>query len=342
MLSAWIIDTTYFLPDILIDNERINTEHPEWSVDKISVKTGIEKRYYAKADQTSGDLAYLAAAQFFEKGIIEKGAVDFLILCTQSPDYFLPTTACILQDKLGLNKSIGAFDFNLGCSGFVYGLGIAKGLICSGQAKNVLLITAETYSKFIHPNDKKNKTIFGDAASATLISAKPSSRLLSGEILNFSYGTDGSGANHLIVKNGGLRNIVKGSATDVYDADNEFHSNDDYLFMDGKQIFDFTVFNVPGLVDSCLQKNDVSPEEIDLYIFHQANQFMMDRVRKMSKIPSEKFYIFIKETGNTVSSTIPIALSHALENKAISKGNNVVLCGFGVGLSMAAVLVKYS
>jgi len=341
MPSAWIIDTTYFLPDILIDNEQINTEHPEWSVDKISVKTGIEKRWYAKDDQTSGDLAYLAAEQFFEKGIIEKSAVDFLILCTQSPDYFLPTTACILQDRLGLSKSIGAFDFNLGCSGFVYGLGIAKGLISSGQANNVLLITAETYSKFINPNDKKNKTIFGDAASATLISSTPSATYSSGEILNFSYGTDGSGAEHLMVKNGGLRNIQKGTSADVY-VDDEFHSNDDYLFMDGKKIFDFTVFNVPGLVNSCLQKNAVSPEEVDLYIFHQANQFMLDRVRKMSKIPAEKFYVFMKETGNTVSSTIPIALSHALENNAINKGNNVLLCGFGVGLSMGAVLIKYS
>jgi 3-oxoacyl-[acyl-carrier-protein] synthase-3 len=341
MPSAWIIDTTYFLPDILIDNEQINAEHPEWSVDKISVKTGIEKRWYAKDDQTSGDLAFLAAEQFFEKGIIEKSAIDFLILCTQSPDYFLPTTACIIQDRLGLSKSIGAFDFNLGCSGFVYGLGIAKGLISSGQANNVLLITAETYSKFINPNDKKNKTIFGDAATATLISSTPSATHPSGEILNFSYGTDGSGAEHLIVKNGGLRNIQKGMATDVYVGD-EFHSNDDNLFMDGKKIFDFTVFNVPGLVNSCLQKNTVSPEDVDLYIFHQANQFMLDRVRKMSNIPAEKFYVFIKDTGNTVSSTIPIALSHALDNNAISKGNKVLLCGFGVGLSMGAVLVKYS
>src|SRR3954467_5614386 len=113
MDSAYIIDTSYFLPEILIDNEKINTEHPEWSVDKISAKTGIEKRYYAAANQTSGDLAYIAAEQFFNKGTIERNKVDFLILCTQSPDYFLPTTACILQDRLGLNKSIGAFDFNL-------------------------------------------------------------------------------------------------------------------------------------------------------------------------------------------------------------------------------------
>ncbi|SFE26931.1 3-oxoacyl-[acyl-carrier-protein] synthase-3 [Chitinophaga sp. CF118] len=340
MHSAYIIDTTYFLPEILIDNERINAEHPEWSVDKISAKTGIEKRYYAKEDQTSGDLAYIAAEQFFEKGIIEKSKVDFLILCTQSPDYFLPTTACILQDRLGLSKGIGAFDFNLGCSGFVYGLGIAKGLVSSGQAKNVLLITAETYSRFINPNDKKNKTIFGDAATATLISSEPVLGKPVGKILHFSYGTDGSGAKHLIVKNGALRNMQKGNAADVYVAD-EFYSNDDYLFMDGKQIFDFTVFNVPGLVNNCLQKNEVTLEDIDLYIFHQANEFMLDRVRRMCKIPAEKFYIFIKDTGNTVSSTIPIALNHALENNVISKGNKVLLCGFGVGLSMGATLLEY-
>jgi 3-oxoacyl-[acyl-carrier-protein] synthase-3 len=338
MHSAYIIDTTYFLPEILVDNEKINAEHPEWSVDKIGAKTGIEKRYYAAEDQTSGDLAYIAAEQFFNKGIIEKNEVDFLILCTQSPDYFLPTTACILQDRLGLSKKIGAFDFNLGCSGFVYGLGIAKGLISSGQAKNVLLITAETYSKFINPNDKKNKTIFGDAASVTLISSQPATS--AGKILNFSYGTDGSGAKHLMVKNGGLRNIQKGDGKDVYVGD-EFYSNDDYLFMDGKEIFDFTVFNVPGLVNDCISKNEISPEDVDLYIFHQANQFMLERARRMSKIPAEKFYIYIKDSGNTVSSTIPIALHHAMENNVIRKGNKVLLCGFGVGLSMGATLIEY-
>jgi len=338
MHSAYIIATSYFLPGILVDNEKINAEHPEWSVDKISAKTGIEKRYYAAEDQTSGDLAYIAAEQFFNKGIIEKGKVDFLILCTQSPDYFLPTTACILQDRLGLSKKTGAFDFNLGCSGFVYGLGIAKGLISSGQAKNVLLITAETYSKFIHPNDKKNKTIFGDAASVTLISSQ--SNAGAGEILNFSYGTDGAGAKHLMVKNGGLRNIHKGNGEDIYEGD-EFYSNDDYLFMDGKEIFDFTVFNVPGLVNDCISKNEISPEDVDLYIFHQANQFMLERARRMSKIPAEKFYIYIKDSGNTVSSTIPIALHHAMENNVIRKGNKVLLCGFGVGLSMGATLIAY-
>jgi 3-oxoacyl-[acyl-carrier-protein] synthase-3 len=338
MHSAYIIDTTYFLPEILVDNEKINAEHPEWSVDRISAKTGIEKRYYATENQTSGDLAYIAAEQFFEKGIIEREEVDFLLLCTQSPDYFLPTTACILQNRLGLSKKTGAFDFNLGCSGFVYGLGIAKGLISSGQANNVLLITAETYSKFINPNDKKNKTIFGDAASVTLISSQTATG--AGKILQFSYGTDGAGAKHLMIKNGGFRNIQRGNGEDIYVGD-EFYSNDDYLFMDGKEIFDFTVFNVPGLVNDCINKNEISPEEVDLYIFHQANQFMLERVRRMSKIPAEKFYIYIKDSGNTVSSTIPIALNHALKNNVIRKGNKVLLCGFGVGLSMGATLIEY-
>ena len=340
MPSAYIIDSTYYLPETLIDNEKINAEHPEWSVGKISAKTGIEKRYYAGEDQTSADLACLAAERLFEKGIVRKGDVDFLILCTQSPDYFLPTTACILQDRIGLGKKTGAFDFNLGCSGFVYGLGIAKGLISSGQATNVLLLTAETYSRMIHPDDKKNKTLFGDAASATLISSQPVAGQLNGEIQQFSYGTDGSGAGHLIVKNGAFRSRKTGSAEDVYAGD-EFHSNDDYLFMDGKEIFDFTVFNVPGLVNDCLEKNTLSQDDIDLFIFHQANQFMLDRVRKMSHIPAEKFYVSLRDTGNTVSATIPIAMGHAMQNEVIRAGNKVLLCGFGVGLSMGATVITY-
>jgi len=340
MPDAFLIQTAYYLPEELLSNEKINAAHPEWSIDKIASKTGIENRYYASTNQTSGDLAAEAAKRLFEKGAVSRDEIDFLILCTQSPDYFLPTTACILQDRLGLRKEIGAFDFNLGCSGFVYGLGVAKGLIASGQAKNVLLLTAETYSKFIHPNDKKNKTIFGDAAAATFISATPRPDMPSGKILDFAYKTDGSGAEHLIVKNGAFRNRQTGVAEDVY-AEDEFFSNDDYLFMDGKQIFDFTAFNVPKLIKDCLSKNALETGNIDVFIFHQANQYMLDTVRRMSKIPPEKFYLFMKDCGNTVSSTIPIALGNALEQQVVTQGKKVLLSGFGVGLSMGATVLEY-
>src|SRR6185312_12917425 len=162
MNKTYINAIEYYLPELILDNAAISESHQEWSIEKISAKTGIFERHIAGKDEFSSDMAVKAAEKLFKSQKIDRADVDFIILCTQSPDYFLPTTACILQERLNLSKNIGAFDFNLGCSGFIYGLGICKGLIETGQAKNILLITSEAYSKFIHKDDKSNKTLFGD------------------------------------------------------------------------------------------------------------------------------------------------------------------------------------
>ena len=339
MKKAYIKAIEYYLPEEVLNNEAINKAHPEWSIDQIATKTGIYERHIAGENEFSSDLAVKSAERLFESGAIDRKAIDFIILCTQTPDYFLPTTACILQERLQLRKNIGAFDFNLGCSGFVYGLGICKGLIATGQAENILLITAETYSKFIHPNDKSNKTLFGDGAAATLISADKTASEVAGEILDFVYSTDGSGSENLIVKNGGIRNRYQRAQT--IEDENGFVRNDDYLFMDGKAIFNFTAFEVPNLIQKALAKNEVRMEEIELFILHQANRFMLETIRKRSAIPQEKFLIHVKNCGNTVSSTIPIALYEALKQKRIKSGDKVLLCGFGVGLSAAGVVICY-
>ena len=151
-------------------------------------------------------MAIKAAEKLFSEYQIDRSIIDFIMLCTQSPDYYLPTSACIIQNKFGLSTNIGAIDFNLGCSGFVYGLAMAKGLIKAGIAKNVLLLTSETYTKFIHEGDKSNRTIFGDAAAATLISTDGYAA-----IEEFDLGTDGNGSENLIVRNGGLRNQKTGN-----------------------------------------------------------------------------------------------------------------------------------
>jgi 3-oxoacyl-[acyl-carrier-protein] synthase-3 len=333
-MSAYIKAISYYLPKQILSNEFLNEKFPEWSADKISSKTGIFERRISGENEFASDMGFEAANKMFEEWNIRREDVDFLLFCTQSPDYFLPTTACILQDKLGLNTSIGALDFNLGCSGYVYGLSLANGLIQSKAARNVLLITAETYSKFINPIDKSNRTIFGDAASATLISSE------SGfcEIGNFSFGTDGSGSEHLIVKNGGIR-FREENGEDIYQ-DNVYLRNDDCLFMNGKAIFEFTAKKVPVLVEKTLFNNSQKIDDIDLFVFHQANKYMLNFIRKKIKIPESKFYLHLKNTGNTVSSTIPIALYHAQKEECF-KGN-VLLAGFGVGLSWAGVILKSS
>lgn len=331
-MKSFIKAISYYLPVNILSNEILNIEFPEWSVDKISAKTGIYERHIAGENEYAGDMALNAAKKLFEEWNINPETIDFILYCTQSPDHFLPTTACILQNQLGLNTSIGALDFNLGCSGYVYGLSLAKGLIMSNSAKNILLITSETYSKFINPKDKSNRTIFGDAASATLISAESGFA----EIGNFSFGTDGSGADFLIVKNGGIRNREM-VGENVFE-DEIYVRNDNNLFMDGKAIFNFSAQAVPILVDNTLKRNNYEIEDIDLFVFHQANRYMLNFIRKKINIPENKFYLYLEKCGNTVSSTIPIALYNANIDSRL-KGN-ILLAGFGVGLSWAGVIIN--
>jgi 3-oxoacyl-[acyl-carrier-protein] synthase-3 len=328
----------YFLPEGVLTNQTISEQHPEWAIEKISDKTGINTRHIAARDEFASDLALKAAEKLFATSHFDRSKVDFLLYCTQSPDYFLPTTACILQEKLQLNEAIGALDFNLGCSGYIYGLGLAKGLVASGQASNVLFITSETYSKFIHPDDKSNKTLFGDGAAATIVSADEASSL-SGDIGKFVYGTSGKGYDKLIVRNGGIRNKACIS-TPVY-TDSVFDHDDSHLYMDGAGIFNFTAFEVPKLIQKILATENITKDEVDLFVFHQANKYMLETVRKRCQIPAEKFYVNIAEVGNTVSSTIPIALKLAMEEEKIKPGMKVMLVGFGVGLSMGATLIRF-
>jgi 3-oxoacyl-[acyl-carrier-protein] synthase III len=338
-MKAFLTYSAYYLPEGRLTNEMINKDHPEWSVDKIANKTGIYSRPIAGENQFSSDLGIIAAQKLFTEDRINPFEIDYLLFCTQSPDYFLPTTACIIQDKLGLSKYAGALDFNLGCSGYVFGLSLAKGLIVSNQAKKVLLITAETYSKFIHELDRSNKTLFGDGATASIISATADSNL-SASIKDFVFYTDGSGFDKLIVKNGGMKGSSL-TAEDIFDEDGQFIRNDSNLYMDGKSIFEFTSFVVPSLIDKILTKNGLTNNDIDLFIFHQANEFMLQTVRKRCKIPEEKFFIFIKNCGNTVSSTIPIALKEAQIQGKVTKGNKVLIAGFGVGLSAGVSILEF-
>ena len=335
-MNAFLKHISVYLPATNLTNHDLSEVFPEWSVDKIGSKTGIDNRHITAADEYASDMAITVAKQLFHENNIDPSSIDFVILCTQSPDYFLPTTACIIQDKLGIPTSSGAFDFNLGCSGYIYGLGIAKGLIYAGIAKNILFLTAETYTKFIHPADKSNRTIFGDGATATIISADNGFA----EILDFDLGTDGKGAENLIVKRGGVRYPRTNSDEVTFDEYGNAR-NENYLFMNGTEIFNFTSQMVPGLVANVLAKNKCSIEDVSLFIFHQANKFMLTHLKKKIKIPDEKFYVDMEDCGNTVCSTIPIALQRAMSKTKLEKGSKVLLAGFGVGYSWGGCIVAF-
>ena len=332
MAKAFIKAISYIFPTTILKNSVLSEQFSNWSEDKIYEKTGIKQRYIAKDDEFASDLAVKAAEKLFAEHSISPGSIDFIIYCTQSPDYILPTTACILQERLGLSNHCGAFDINLGCSGYIYGLAISKGLIEASIAKNILFITSETYSKYIHPDDKGNRTIFGDAASATLISEDGIA-----EILNFDLGTDGSGASNLIIQDGGSRSKNGGQL--VNERQGERFNSSSHLYMNGPEIFAFTSKMVPVLVNRVLENNRVVKTDVDLYIFHQANKFILDFLRKKINIPKGNFFTHIENCGNTVSSTIPIALYEAIALK-LCKGN-VLLAGFGVGYSWGGVLLNF-
>lgn len=331
---AYIKGISYYLPEKVVTNEELLQEFPEWSVDKVAKKVGVNSRHLAGVSETAGDMAEKAARNLFAEYGVSPEEIDFILLCTQSPDYFLPSTACILQNRLGIPTSAGALDYNLGCSGCVYGMAMAKGLIAGGIAKNVLLLTAETYNKYLHPSDKSNRSIFGDGAAACLISTEGMA-----EIGDFSLGTDGSGAEKLIVRTGAAR---YGKPTGKSEVDDEGHTRyDDYLYMDGGGIFNFTLDAVPAMMKDILAKNSLTNDGVDYYVFHQANKFMLNTIRKVCVLPKDKFYVNLEETGNTVSSTVMIALKQCLDAGTIHKGMSVMVAGFGVGLSWGGTILKF-
>ena len=312
-MKVFIKTIAEYLPETILTNEELVKEFPEWSVEKVSGKIGIYQRHISGENETATDMAVKAAESLFaESESIYRNEIDYVLFCTQSPDYKLPTSAC------------------LGCSGYVYGLSIAKGLVCGGIARNVLLLTAETYTKYLHPQDKGNRTIFGDGASATIVSTEGFA-----EIGNFSLGTDGTGAENLIVKTLGSR--CPNRLNDLAFDESGNPKSSDYLFMNGSEIFNFTLEAVPALVKDTISKNELQFNDINLFVFHQANKYIMNFMRKKIKIEEPKFYYYLENVANTVSSTIPIALYHAKQENKLH--GNILLAGFGVGYSWGGVIL---
>lgn len=308
-MKAFIKDIAYYLPEKVLTNDVLSTLFPDWTAEKIAGKLGISERHIAAENETTTDMAVNAAEKLFSQGVVRREEIDFVLLCTQSPEFALPSSSCLIQNRLGLSRKCGAFDFNLGCSGYEYGLAVAKGLIATHAAQNVLLLTSETYTKYLAEDDKGNRTIFSDGASATVVSTDGFA-----EIGDCSLGTDGSGAEYLIVRKG------------------------EPLYMDGRAIFDFSSEVVPEMVADVLAKEGFQLDDVDLFVFHQANKYMINYIRKFLGIDKEKFYVCLEHVGNTVSSTIPIALVEARCEGRLR--GNVLLAGFGVGLSWGAVMIK--
>lgn len=325
----------YYLPPHKITNDELAELYnsPSWTAAKIYRKTGIQSRPIAK-DELTSDMAVNAAEKLCREHNIKVSDIDFVLLCTQSPDYFLPTTACIVQERLGIPTTAGALDYNLGCSGYVYGLAMAKSLLSAGVANNILLITSESYTRHINPLDRSTRTIFGDAASATILTQNDVSKI--GE---FVLGTDGKGAHNLIIPAGGMAMPkTNNTAVESIDESGNIRSQNN-LYMNGPEIFAFTLKTVPELIANVLSKNNMKINDVDYIILHQANKFILTTLRDKLELPEDKFCIDVEELGNTVSSTIPIAIKRAIDKNMISNGDKILIAGFGVGYSWGGTII---
>jgi len=318
-------------PERVETNEELQEAFPNWDMQLIYEKTGIAQRYVAAVDECSSDLGVKAAQKLFGRHAIDPSSIDFLLLCTQTPDYPLPTTACLMQDRLNLPKTCGAVDFNLGCSGYVYGLALADGLIRTGSVRRVLLITAETYTKFIHPEDRSLRTIFGDAATATLVHAVDEPT-----VFGYCYGTDGQGADTLLVTQGGHR------AAEAAHRPRHRQRWKSSLYMDGPELITFSVDAVPRLIANVLKATQLTRDDIQYYLLHQATLKMMEYLYERLDLTEKQAPIVLRDCGNTVSSTIPIVIDHMRCSGKLRPGVRSMLVGFGVGWSWAGCVWRES
>jgi len=335
--SAGIIASTFSLPAQTLTYEQLEERFGAQSMKKVLSGSGIRHRRVADNETTGADLAFQAATRLLNEFDISRDSIDLLIHCTQTPDHFLPTTACILHDRLKLSKQCAAFDINLGCSQYVYALAVAHGMIVAGTASRALVLTGDTLSKTLNPRDRSVVPILGDGGSASLVSEVPEGQ----GFLGFELGTDGSGHSYLTIPAGAFRlPLSPQTAIETTDAEGNVRSPQN-LFMSGATIFHFAISTVPEVINRLLDKLNLTIDNIDLFIFHQANKYMLDYLFRKLKIPMEKTHVFLEDVGNSSGTTVPVVLTEAWRAGKIRAGALVLLIGFGVGLSWGATVVRW-
>jgi len=327
----YIRGISYYAPEQKVSSTEVGSwtgADPEF----IETKVGVTTRAYAQPSMGATGMAEQALYKLFDEFSLDKDDVDFLIVVTQNPDQRLPHTAALLQGSLSLPRSCGSFDLALGCSGYVYALTTISSLMASLGLNNGIIVTSDPYSKIMRKDDEATVAVFGDAATATWISSQASSgtSLRIGEGV---FGTDGSGAKYLnttVKDNVVLERVFDFEESTVDD------SLGNELYMNGRAIYNFALKNVPSAVQDSVDKNQERIEDIDHFVFHQASFFLIDNLTRHMDLPSEKVVLEMQDLGNTVSSTIPIALRRLIDNEGDLNGKKIIVCGFGVGLSWGA------
>lgn len=330
-----ILAVTYKLGSERITYDDIAERFGPEAAAKVLKGSGIRNRFVASKGVCGSDLALAAAEELFASRPEARTEIDLHIHCTQSPDYFMPTTACLMHEKLGLKKECASFDINLGCSQYVYALSVADSMLSAGIGKTALVTTGDTMSHTVHPKDRALVPILGDAGSASLIGRAEEGT----GFLGFSMGTDGTGAKHLILPAGGFRTpCTPETAVETTDKEGNVRSLQNF-YMNGAAVFHFAITVVPATVKKLLDQLNLTMDDIGLFLFHQANRYMLDYLVKKLAIPQEKNFFFIDEVGNTSGSTMPLVLAEAVRAGKVKPGIKVLMIVFGVGLSWAATVM---
>lgn len=303
--------------------------------DKFIKTTGIVEKRVAAESNTSSDLCYHSAEKLISSLNWNKEDIDCLIFITQTPDYIVPATSCVLQDRLGLSKECHSFDVTLGCSAWVYGLSIMGSLISSGNFKKGLLLVGETTTKTKSKLDRSTYPLFGDAGSATAIEYAPGS-------IGFKVhsGTDGSKFEAINIPDGGFRNLTCLKSLEMEEFEEGVVRNKLQYIMDGAAVFTFTITTVPKSIALLMEKNQIENEAIDFLLLHQANKMIVDKVSKKLKFEEVRVPTSYEKFGNTSCSSIPLTMVHKISSELRTKKLNLVACGFGSGLSWATAYIE--
>lgn len=337
-MATFLRQIAYRLPEKVLSNEQLAADYPHWGVAEAAKRCGVQERRIAAAHETALDLAVSCCEALLaaNEGLRER--VGAVIFCTQSPDYIMPPNACLLHRALRLPESVMAFDISLACSGFTYALGIARGLLVSGAAEEVLVVTGDTYSRFISPEDRGTRMLFGDGAAVTWLSRTRAGQAC--EVIDINFATDGKGYDKFIIPAGGCRRPKTGETAQVKVDKSGNKRSPEHIHMDGLAILTFVKTRVPTQIRALCARNQLALDDIDLFVFHQASQLGLDALIQQLQLKPERVFSNLPLIGNTVSSSIPIALQDAIDQGRLHPGNRVLLSGFGVGLSWSSALLQ--
>lgn len=333
-MIAKIAAIAYALPRTKVSNADLHEAHPNWDFERLEPRTGVSSRHIAAADETALDFAVAAAEDLIYRGEASRDTIDAVLFCTQTPDFIMPPNACLMHDRLKLPRTVLAFDFSLACSGYVYGLRLARDLI-GGGARTVLLATADTYSRLIHPDDRATSCLFGDGGAVSVIEAGGGSG-----IVDVRCGTSGQQYRRFMVPAGGARR-PRSEETAILEIDHSGNGRTaEHISMDGMGVLSFFNTLVPEEVKQILADNHLGHQDIDFYVFHQASRLALHSIKRALRLPDEKVIEAFSDVGNLVSASIPVTLKRAMDDGRIRAGHLVLLCGFGVGLSWGTALVR--